>query len=61
MKLLSSIIEIITSPFSVALRNSGNGKNYLITFAKVGFVLLVSALIVTALVLYYYREIIFNH
>ncbi len=61
MKLLSSIIETITSPFSVALRNSGNGKNYLISFAKVGFVLLVSALIVTALVLYYYREIIFNH
>lgn len=61
MKLLNSIIEIITSPFSVVLRNSGNGKNYLISFAKVGFILLVSALIVTALVLIFYQEIIFNH
>lgn len=60
MKILNSILEILTSPFSILLRNSGNGKNYLASWAKVGIVFLISLIIVVLLVLYFYRDIIFQ-
>lgn len=60
MKLLNSILEILTSPFSILLRNAGNGKNYFALWAKVGIIFLISLLIVILLILYFYRDIIFK-
>ncbi|MDE5565557.1 MAG: hypothetical protein K2H02_01445 [Anaeroplasmataceae bacterium] len=60
MKILNSILEILTSPFSIILRNSGNGKNYFASWAKVLIIFCVSAIIVVALILYFYRDIIFQ-
>lgn len=60
LKILNSILEVITSPFSILLRNSGNGKNYLAAYAKVWIIFIVSAIIIVLLVLYFYRDFIFR-
>lgn len=60
MKILNLILEIITSPFSIILRNSGNGKNYFASWSKVIVIFCVSAIIVTGLILYFYRDVIFR-
>lgn len=60
MKILNSIIEILTSPFSILLRNS-NGSSRRFNFIKNPIcIFLISALIVFCLILFFYRDYIFR-
>lgn len=60
MRFLSVLLEAITSPFSIVLRNSGGNKNFLSWFTKSVVIFLVSLIIVTLIVLFWYRDQIFG-
>lgn len=60
MKIVEVIIEAILSPFSLLMRISGMGKNFLSAVAKPVFILLIAVAITTILILYFYRDFIFN-
>ena len=59
MKIFIDFIELITSPFTYLLKKA-SGKNYLFPFGKVIVVFLISAIIVTGLILLFYKDFIFN-
>lgn len=60
MKIFNTILEILTSPFSFLLKISGTGRNFLSSLAKAFFIFIIALLITLVLVLYYYRDFIFN-
>ncbi|MDE6241796.1 MAG: hypothetical protein K2M08_05160 [Anaeroplasmataceae bacterium] len=60
MKILEIIIEAILSPFSLLMRLSGVGKNFLSSVAKPVFIFLFAAIITAILILYFYRDFIFR-
>lgn len=60
MKIFETILEAILSPFSLLLRVSGTGKNFLSSLAKPAILLLIAIVITTVLILYFYREYIFH-
>ncbi|MDE6661452.1 MAG: hypothetical protein K2J93_06490 [Anaeroplasmataceae bacterium] len=60
MKILAIIVEAILSPFSLLMRLSGVGKNFLSSVAKPLFILLFAAIITVILILYFYRDFIFR-
>lgn len=60
MKILTTIVEAILSPFSLLMRLCGVGKNFFSTLAKPVFVFLIAVAITIILVLYYYRDFIFR-
>ena len=60
MKVLNLIIEIITAPFSFILRTSESRKFSLSSIAKPLVILLVSLLIVSLFVLFFYSDVIFS-
>ena len=59
MKIFTDFIELITSPFTYLLKKA-SGKNYLFPLGKVIVVFLISAIIVTGLILLFYKDFIFN-
>lgn len=59
MKILAIIIEAIVSPFSLLMRLSGVGKNFLSSLAKPVIIFLIAVGITAILILYFYREYIF--
>ena len=60
MKIVEIIIEAILSPFSLLMRISGIGKNFLSAVAKPVFILLIAVAITAILILYFYRDYIFR-
>lgn len=60
MKILGVIVEAILSPFSLLMRLSSVGKNFLSSLAKPVFIFLFAAIITAILILYYYRDFIFR-
>lgn len=60
MKIVEVIIEAILSPFSLLMRISGIGKNFLSAVAKPVFILLIAVAITAILILYFYRDVIFS-
>ena len=60
MKIVEVIIEAILSPFSLLMRISGIGKNFLSAVAKPVFILLIAVAITAILILYFYRDFIFS-
>lgn len=59
MRILNSIIEIIFSPLAFIFKSNLISKDYN-KYAKPIFVFLASIIILAALILYYYRKIIFG-
>ncbi|MDE7263456.1 MAG: hypothetical protein K2N64_02175 [Anaeroplasmataceae bacterium] len=59
MKILAIIAEAILSPFSLLMRLSGVGKNFLVSLAKPVIIFLIAVVITTILILYFYRDYIF--
>ncbi|MDE7161670.1 MAG: hypothetical protein K2N65_02800 [Anaeroplasmataceae bacterium] len=60
MKILEIIVEAILSPFSLLLRLSSFGKNFLSSLAKPLYILLIAVAITVILILYFYRDYIFR-
>ncbi|MBD5390582.1 hypothetical protein HDR67_01100 [bacterium] len=60
MKILTTILEAIISPFSLLMRLSGVGKNIFSTLAKPVFIFSIAVVITIILILYFYRGYIFR-
>lgn len=58
MKILNTIIEFFTSPFTFLLRKGG-GKHSLFQYGKAFIIAIVSIIIVVGLILLFYRDFIF--
>lgn len=60
MKIVEIVIEAILSPFSLLMRLSSVGKNFLSSLAKPLFMFLIAVVITAILILYFYRDFIFR-
>ncbi len=60
MKILNLILEALMSPYWLFIRTTNNSKNFFANYAKPLIVLVISLVVVTLLVIYFYFDVLFK-